>query len=102
MKKENIDSIKADFVNPEIKRKDFFSTLQKIINDYYKENNIADNKGKVKTIKLKESGLTTPKGGDVIDNYKSFPYIKLKPSGFYAKIENIDFKITPTGKIVKM
>tara|TARA_R110001592_G_scaffold36893_6_gene123632 strand:- start:3229 stop:8091 length:4863 start_codon:yes stop_codon:yes gene_type:complete len=102
IKNLSIDSIKEDFVNPEIKRKDFFSSLQKTINDSYKEYNIADNKGKIKTIKLKESSLTTPKGGNVIDNYKSFPYIKFKSSGFYAKIENIDFKITPTGKIAKI
>lgn len=98
----DINSIKSDFINPEIKKKDFFNSLQKVLNGHYKNNNILDSKGKLKTVKLKESSLTTPKGGDVIDNYKLFPYIKFKPSGFYAKIENIDFKITATGKIEKI
>ena len=51
--------------------------------------------------KLKESGLTTPKGGNVIDNFKEFPYIKFKVSNFNAMIEGIDFTISPIGKINK-
>ena len=72
------------------------------MNIYYKENEISENKGIIKESKIKESALTTPKGGDVIDNHKDFPYIKFKVSNFNALIEGIDFKIYPTGKISKI
>lgn len=100
LKHTNVTSLKSDFKNEEVKVKDLFKEIQNLLNTFYKENNIVDAKGKIKSIKLKESGLTTPKGGDVIDNHKLFPYIKLKVSGFYAKIEGIDFNIDPTGKII--
>jgi CRISPR-associated endonuclease Csn1 len=102
LKHTNITSLKSDFNNEEIKLKDLFSEIEKLLNIYYKENNILDSKGKVKSIKLKESGLTTPKGGDVIDNHKLFPYIKMKVSGFNAKIEGIDYNIDTTGKISEL
>ena len=42
------------------------------------------------------------KGGKNIDNYKQFPWIKIGVNNFDCLVENIDFKITPTGKIEKI
>ena len=66
------------------------------INKYNQANNITDKNGVIK-----KSKLTSPKGGDVIGKYKNFPYIKIKPNAFFAKVENVDFNITSTGKIEK-
>jgi len=98
----NLNQLKSEIENPEINKKDFFNKVEGLLNDYYKGKNILNEKGEVKKIKLKNSSLTTPKGGDVIDNYKSFPYVKFKPNGFLAKLEGIDFKITQLGKIIKI
>jgi CRISPR-associated endonuclease Csn1 len=109
---KNIDGINVaqlwkDFYNPQIKKKDFFEKIQKILNEYYEQYTIKvkkKNREEVKKIKLRKSGLTTPKGKleDFINNHNEFPYVKLKVNDFNAFIEGIDFKITPTGKIEKI
>lgn len=71
--------------------------MNDVINKFNKENNIIDKKGNIK-----ESKLTSPKGGDVIGKYKEFPYIKFKPNGFNALVEGIDFEITTTGEIKQL
>ena len=95
------DKILLNFKNQSIKKSEFFKDLNSILNNYYLENSIFDSKGLIMESKLKESGLTTPKGGNVIDNFKEFPYIKFKVSNFNAMIEGIDFTISPIGKINK-
>ena len=48
-------------------------------------------------------GLKTGmKGGKNIGKHKEFPWIKVGPNSFDALIEGIDFKLTPTGKIIKL
>ena len=84
------------FNDENIKKVEFFKEL----NDFFLKNNIEDDKGKIR--KIKESKLTTPKGGDVIDNHKKFPYIKFKVSNFDALIEGIDFNISSIGEIKKI
>ncbi|WP_348825222.1 type II CRISPR RNA-guided endonuclease Cas9 [Flavobacterium aestuarii] len=96
------DKVFSDFKNDSLKKSDFFKKLNDLLNKHYLENNVCDSKGTIKKVKIKESGLTTPKGGDVIDNFKDFPYIKFKVSNFSAFIEGIDFKVLPTGKFVKI
>ncbi|MBL4651339.1 MAG: hypothetical protein JKY53_00530 [Flavobacteriales bacterium] len=98
----DIENFKSNFNNVGIKKKEFFKKLQETLNSHYKENNIIDEKGNIKAVKAKESGLTTPKGGGVVGKYKEFPYVKFKPNGFYGLLEGVDFKITPTGKIEKV
>lgn len=51
---------------------------------------------------VKESKLSTPKGGDVIDKAELFPYVKFKPSNFNGLVEGIDFKISSLGKITRL
>jgi CRISPR-associated endonuclease Csn1 len=96
------DNIFSDFKNDNIKKSIFFKNLNDLLNKHYLENNIYDSKGLIKKVKFKESGLTTPKGGDVIDSFKDFPYIKFKASNFNALIEGIDFKILPSGRVVEI
>jgi CRISPR-associated endonuclease Csn1 len=96
------DKILFDLKNVNFKTADIFKSLNSILNNYYKENEISDAKGIIKESKIKESALSTPKGGDVIDNHIKFPYIKFKVSNFNALIEGIDFKISSTGKILKI
>ncbi len=91
-----------DFKNQTIKRTDFFKNLNTLLNKYYKENGVFDSKGKIKEVKIKQSGLTTPKGGNVIDNFKEFPYIKFKVNNFNALVEGFDFNISSTGKIKRV
>ncbi|MBK9452001.1 MAG: hypothetical protein IPN95_21795 [Bacteroidetes bacterium] len=55
-----------------------------------------------KTGNFKESKLTTPKGGDVLDRYNEFPYVKFKASNFNALIEGIDFTLSYDGLITKL
>ncbi len=48
-------------------------------------------------------GLKTGmKGGKNLDNYRKFPWIKIGYTTFDCIVENIDFKILPTGKIEKI
>ena len=96
------DNIFSDFKNDNIKKAVFFKSLNDLLNKHYLENNVYDSKGLIKKVKFKESGLTTPKGGDVIDNFKDFPYIKFKASNFNALIEGIDFKILPSGRVIEI
>jgi hypothetical protein len=81
-----------------------FKELEILINDFYEKNNVINNKGKLKEIKLKTSSLTTPKGGidDFLDNPFEFPYVKMKVNNFNAVIGGIDFKITRIGEIIKI
>ncbi|NJN27053.1 MAG: type II CRISPR RNA-guided endonuclease Cas9 [Cyclobacteriaceae bacterium] len=51
---------------------------------------------------IKESKLTTPKGGDIVDKGVDFPYVKFKPSNFNALLEGVDFKISALGIITKL
>ncbi|WP_376777405.1 type II CRISPR RNA-guided endonuclease Cas9 [Flavobacterium covae] len=96
------ESIYSDFKNENIKKSIFFKKLNDLLNEHYSKNDIYDSAGIIKKIKIKESGLTTPKGGNVIDNFNDFPYIKFKASNFNALIEGIDFKVLPSGKIQKL
>ncbi len=50
----------------------------------------------------KESKLTTPKGGDVIDKGDLFPYVKFKPSNFNALLEGVDFEVDTLGNIKRV
>lgn len=95
----DIESIINKFNDTELKRSYFFKELNTILNRYYQEKHIVDGKGKPIVGKLKESKLTTPKGGDVINKFDKFPYIKFKVSNFHGLIQNLDFEITLTGKI---
>jgi CRISPR-associated endonuclease Csn1 len=90
-----------DFYNPNIKKSVFFQKINNTLNMYYELNDIKQ-KDKIKTINLKESKLTTPKGGDVIDKSDEFPYIKFKVNNFKALVEDIDFKVLPTGEIAPL
>lgn len=48
-------------------------------------------------------GLKTGmKGGKNIDNYRKFPWVKIGYTTFDCIVENIDFKITPTGKVERI
>jgi CRISPR-associated endonuclease Csn1 len=71
--------------------------MNDVINFKNIENNVFDKSGIPK-----KSKLTTPKGGDVIGNFKEFPYIKIQPNNFYALLEGKDFKLTEWGEIVKI
>ncbi len=42
------------------------------------------------------------KGGKLIGKFREFPWIKVSPNQFDALVEGVDFKITPTGKIIKL
>lgn len=42
------------------------------------------------------------KGGKNLDSHRMFPWIKIGYTTFDCIVENIDFKITPTGKIEKL
>lgn len=75
---------------------DVLKYMNDVINQYNVENNLRDKNGNIKTSKL-----TSPKGGDVIDRYKEFPYIKIKPNNFNALIESVHFKINPIGQVIK-
>lgn len=55
-----------------------------------------------KSGKVKESKLSTPKGGDVIDRFIEFPYVKFKASNFNALIEGIDFELSYDGRLTKL
>lgn len=90
------------FKDDSIKIADVFKEINQILNNHYENDNVLDDKGKVKNSKIKVSSLTTPKGGDVINRYEEFPYVKFKVSNFNALIEHIDFKISTTGKIQKL
>lgn len=96
----DLQLIESQFYNSEIDRKELFASITESVNNYYKLSNILDSKGKYKTIKLKVSALTTPKGGSIIDKYQKFPYVKFRPNNFYAMIQGINFEITTTGKIL--
>ncbi len=48
-------------------------------------------------------GLKTGmKGGKNLDNYREFPWVKIGYTTFDCIVENIDFKISPAGKIEKI
>ncbi len=96
------DKMFSDLKNEKIKKSDFFKNINSLLNSYYKENGIKDAKGSFRESKLKESALTTPKGGDVIDGHREFPYIKFKVNNFNALIEGIDFTISATGKVQRI
>jgi CRISPR-associated endonuclease Csn1 len=100
--KNIIDDFEKKFNNSKIKKSDFFNELNLYLNEYYIANEILDKKGIKKISKIKESKLSTPKGGSVIDKSKLFPYIKFKASNFWGLIENINFKITSIGKVKEL
>jgi len=90
------DGIKL-FHNSDARAKtDVLKYMNDIIDQYNLENNLRDKNGNIKISKL-----TSPKGGDVIDKYKEFPYIKIKPNNFNALIEGVHFRISPIGQIIK-
>jgi CRISPR-associated endonuclease Csn1 len=97
----NLEELFQQLNDPENNKKDFFDKINKLLNDYYSNNNITDPKGNIKKFKLSESKLTSPKGGDVVDKYYDFPYIKFKPNGFHGLIENVHFKFDIIGRIIK-
>lgn len=68
--------------------------MNEVITEQNRVNGIVDKNGKIK-----QSKLTTPKGGDVIGRYAEFPYVKFKPSNFNALLEGRDFRLNVLGEI---
>ncbi len=95
MENESIKEIIESYTKEPLEK--WFKKINQILNNYYL------NKGINKTAKYRKSSITSGKGGDdIFDNYEVFPYIKIKPNGFNALIENIDFIITENGKIIEL
>lgn len=68
--------------------------MNNVIYRHNSQNNVLDKNGDIK-----ESKLTTAKGGDVVGRSDEFPYVKFKPTSFNALIEGVDFQLTVLGEI---
>ncbi len=71
--------------------------MNEIITEMNRRNGDFDKKGNVK-----QSKLTTPKGGTcdkLLGHHSDYPYIKIQPSNFNALLEGVDFQMSVLGKI---
>ncbi|VGO14235.1 hypothetical protein PDESU_02794 [Pontiella desulfatans] len=68
--------------------------MNDVITEQNRENGIVDKNGEVK-----QSKLTTPKGGDVVGRQVEFPYVKFKPSNFNAFLDGRDFCLNALGEV---
>lgn len=88
------DGIKLYFHQEARMTTEVIAFMNEIITDENQRNGICDKNGQIK-----QSKLTTPKGGDVIDRCSDFPYVKFRPSNFNALIEGVDFRLNSIGEI---
>jgi len=88
------DGIKLYFHQEARQTTEVLKHMNAIITESNHRNNILDKNGNVK-----ESKLTTPKGGDVVGLSGDFPYVKFKPSNFNALLEGVDFRVSVLGMI---
>jgi CRISPR-associated endonuclease Csn1 len=91
------DGIKLYFHTEARPTTDVIKYMNEVVNRANEAIGVVDKNGQVR-----ESKLSTPKGGDVIDRYVEFPYIKFKATNFNGLIEGIDFTISYDGTISKL
>ena len=77
---------------------EWFKAVNHFLNKLYLQ------QGLEKKANYKKSNLTTPKGDleSFMDKPTRFPYVKMQPNDFNAKIEGIDFKVEEDGIITEM